>query len=78
MIRGAWVVCLARLSTQTKITTVLEKEGASPGDFRDACEDALRGEEFSQRRFFVEKLLALMDYQFFFSMMIGEARLLKK
>ena len=56
---------------------VPECEGASAGDFRDACEDVLRGDEFHPRRFFVERLLAIMDYQLFFSMMVGEARLLK-
>ena len=65
-------------SFEKRLQTVIEREGASAGDFRDACEDVLRGDEFHPRRFFVERLLAIMDYQLFFSMMVGEARLLKK
>jgi len=60
-----------------RLSAVLEQFGGSPVAFRDECVRVMSGpDEFTPRRFFVEKLLATMEYRYFFSMMVGEARIL--
>ncbi|RHY30994.1 hypothetical protein DYB32_003855 [Aphanomyces invadans] len=58
-----------------RLVGFLDREDVTPKDFYAACEEAMDGKtSYGDYKWFVDRLLASMDYKLFYGLMVNEAR----